>query len=107
MKNIGELMLKAQKVQSQMTILQTKMEQQEFTAESGNGAVKVVMTGKGVPVSIKIDKSVVDPNDVETLEDLVLVALKNVRTTIDQHMEDEMKKMQNSLGLPPGFKLPF
>ena len=107
MKNIGELMAKAQKVQAQMTILQSKMEQQEFEGQASNGAVKVVMTGKGVPVSVKLDPSVVTPNDVETLEDLLLVAMKNVRENIDNHMANEMEKMQNSLGLPPGFKLPF
>lgn len=107
MKNISELISKAQQVQSQINILQTKMEQQEFSAESGNGAIKIVMTGKGIPVSIKVDKSVVDPNDVETLEDLLLVAMKNVRETIDNHMANEMERIQTSLGLPPGFKLPF
>ncbi len=107
MKNIGELISKAQKVQSQMSILQSKMEQQEFSGEAANGAVKVVMTGKGVPVSIKLDKSIVDPSDVETLEDLLMVALKDVRENIDGYMMSEMEKMQSSLGLPPGFKLPF
>ena len=107
MKNIAELISKAQKVQSQMSILQAKMEQQEFSGEAGNGAIKLVMTGKGVPVSIKVDKSVVDPNDVETLEDLLLVAMKNVRENIDNHMATEMERIQTSLGLPPGFKLPF
>lgn len=107
MKNIGELMAKAQKVQSQMTILQTKMEKQEFSGSAANGAVTVVMTGKGVPVSVKLDKSVVTPDDVETLEDLLLVALNDVRNNIDSYMSDEMEKMQASLGLPPGFKLPF
>lgn len=107
MKNIGELISKAQKVQSQMNILQSKMEQQEFSGDAGNGAVKIVMTGKGMPVSVKVDKSVVDPNDVDTLEDLLLVAMKNVRDTIDNHMANEMERIQSSLGLPPGFKLPF
>ena len=107
MKNIGELITKAQKVQSQMSILQAKMDQQEFSGEAANGAVKVVMTGKGVPVSVKLDKSVVSPDDVETLEDLLVVALRNVRDNIDGYMASEMEKMQASLGLPPGFKLPF
>ena len=107
MKNIGELITKAQKVQSQMSILQAKMDQQEFSGEAANGAVKVVMTGKGVPVSVKLDKSVVSADDVETLEDLLVVALRNVRENIDNYMATEMEKMQSSLGLPPGFKLPF
>lgn len=107
MKNIGELIAKAQKVQSQVSILQAKMAQQEFSGEAGNGAVKVVMTGKGMPVSVKVDKSVVNPDDVETLEDLLLVALKNAHESIDLHMNNEMERIQTSLGLPPGFKLPF
>jgi len=107
MKNIGELISKAQKVQSQMSILQSKMEQQEFSGEAAGGAVKIVITGKGAPISVKLDPSVVDANDVETLEDLILVAMKNVRENIDNHMATEMERIQNSLGLPPGFKLPF
>ena len=93
MKNIGELMAKAQQVQAQMSILQAKMEKQEFFGEAANGAVKIVMTGKGVPVSVKLDKSVVTPDDTETLEDLVLVALQNVRQNIDGYMNSEMEKM--------------
>ena len=107
MRNIGELISKAQKVQSQMSILQTKMEQQEFSGESGNGAIKIVMTGKGVPVSIKLDKAVVDPNDVETLEDLLVVAINDSREKSENYLNSEMQKMQSSLGLPPNFKLPF
>ena len=107
MRNIGELMMKAQKVQSQMNILQTKMESQEFEGSAANGAIKVTMTGRGVPVKVTIDKSVVTPDDVETLEDLVMVALTDVRNQIDGYMAQEMERIQNSLGLPPGFKMPF
>ena len=107
MKNIGELMMKAQKVQSQMNILQTKMESQEFEGISANGAVKITMTGHGAPVKVSIDKSVVSSDDVETLEDLVMVALTDVRNKIDGYMAQEMERIQKSLGLPPGFKMPF
>ena len=107
MKNIGDLMMKAQKVQSQMSILQTKMESQEFEGIAANGAIKITMTGKGVPVKVVLDKSVVTPDDTETLEDLILVALTDVREKIDGYMNQEMERIQNSLGLPPGFKMPF
>lgn len=107
MRNIGELMMKAQKVQSQMNILQTKMESQEFEGVAANGAIKVTMTGKGVPTKVIIDKSVITPDDAETLEDLVMVALTDVRNKIDGYMAQEMERIQNSLGLPPGFKMPF
>jgi len=107
MRNIGELMMKAQKVQSQMNILQTKMESQEFEGVAANGAVKITMTGKGSPVKVTFDKNVVSPDDVETLEDLVVVALTDVRSKIDGYMAQEMDRIQKSLGLPPGFKMPF
>ncbi|MGN1063428.1 MAG: YbaB/EbfC family nucleoid-associated protein [Alphaproteobacteria bacterium] len=107
MKNIGELMRKAQQVQAQMGALQTKMEHLEFEGVAGGGAVKVVMTGKGVPVSVKIDASVVDKNDVETLEDLVLIAMNDSKNKAEETMGAEMEKMQASLGLPKDFKMPF
>lgn len=107
MKNIGELMKKAQMVQAQMGALQTKMERMEFEGTAGNNAVRVVMTGKGFPVSVKIEPSVVDKNDVETLEDLVLIALNDSKNKSEEMMNHEMERMQQSLGLPPDFKMPF
>lgn len=107
MKNIADLMKKAQSVQSQMTILQSKMEKQEFEGISANGAVKVVVTGKHMPVSVSINPSVVDSSDVETLEDLMLIALRNAYENVDNTMASEMERIQSSLGLPAGFKMPF
>ncbi len=105
MKNIGELMLKAQKVQSQMSILQTKMEGMAFDGQAGNGLVKITLTGRGYPTKVQLDDSVL--NDKETLEDLIVVAISDAREKADNYMETEMEKMQNALGLPPGFKMPF
>ena len=105
MKNIGELMAKAHQVQSQMTILQTKMAEQEFEGTAANGAVKVVLTGKGNAVKVHVDKSVL--TDAETLEDLLLVAINDSRDRAEDYMNGEMQRMQESLGLPPDFKLPF
>ena len=105
MRNIGELMAKAHKVQSQMTILQTKMAEQEFEGNAANGAVTVTLTGKGNAVRVHVDKAVLD--DTDTLEDLLVVAINDSRTKADDYMNQEMKKMQQSLGLPPDFKMPF
>lgn len=107
MKNIGELMKKAQQVQAQMAALQSKMEHLEFTGESAAGAVKITMTGKGVATSIKINPSVVDKDDVETLEDLLLVAINDSKGRSEDFLNTEMEKMQASLGLPKDFKMPF
>ena len=105
MKNIGELMLKAQKVQSQMTILQTKMEELTFEGQAGNGLVKMTLTGKGYGVKAQIDDSLL--KDKESLEDLIVVAISDAREKADTYMASEMEKMQKNLGLPPGFKMPF
>ena len=105
MKNIGELMLKAQKVQSQMTILQSKMEELTFEGQAGNGLVKMTLTGKGYGVKAQIDDSLLA--DKESLEDLIVVAISDAREKADSYMMSEMEKMQKNLGLPPGFKLPF
>ncbi len=107
MRNIGDLMKKAQMVQSQMTILQQKMEKQEFEGVAANGAVKVTITGKHMPVSVSINPSVVDPTDTETLEDLVLIAMRAAYENVDGTLATEMERIQSSLGLPAGFKMPF
>lgn len=107
MKNIGELMKKAQSVQSQMSILQTKMEKMEFEGQSGGGAVKILMTGKGAPVKLTIEPAVVDKDDVETLEDLIILAIRDSQEKAQSAMDAEMTRIQASLGLPAGFKLPF
>ncbi len=105
MKNIGELMLKAQKVQSQMTILQSKMEELTFEGQAANGLVKMTLTGKGYGVKVQIDDTLL--KDKESLEDLIVVAISDAREKADAYMVGEMDKMQKNLGLPPGFKMPF
>lgn len=107
MKNLGDLMKKAQMVQTQMNILQTKLEKREFVGESGNGAVKITMTGKGHPVKVEINPAVIDAKDPETLEDLILIALRDSKEKSDDELAREMDRMQTSLGLPKDFKMPF
>lgn len=107
MKNIGELISKAKQVQTQVNILQTRMSRQEFTGTAANGAVSVTLTGDGNAHKVKIDPSVVNPQDVETLEDLVMVAINDARQKTDDYQAAEMAKIQDSLGLPPDFKMPF
>ena len=110
MKNMMEMMnimKKAQAVQSQAAALQNKLENTNFTGEASKGAVKITVTGKFKPVKVELDKSVVDPADVETLEDLILVAMADAKEKADAAMDAGMESMKSNLGLPENFKLPF
>ncbi len=107
MMDMMNMMKKAQQVQSQMTIVQNKMENTEFTGSAANGAVQITITGKFKATKIKLDKSVVDPQDIETLEDLVLIAINDAKQKADDAMEKAFEAIKKNLGLPDEFKLPF
>ena len=100
MPNMQQLMKQAQKMQKQMEEAQAALDTREITATAGGGMVEVVITGKKEIKSIKINPDVVDPDDVETLEDLVLVA---VNEAVRQAAELEQKEMGKLTGgLPTG-----
>jgi nucleoid-associated protein EbfC len=107
MKNLGQMMKQAQQMQERMAELQSKLEAVEISGASGGGLVNVTLNGKGEMRRLKIDKSLVDPNDVEVLEDLILAAVNDAKAHVETHMADEMKKLTGGLALPPGMKLPF
>lgn len=107
MKNLGQMMKQAQQMQSKMAEMQAALEQAEVTGQSGGGMVSIVMTAKGEPKRVKIDPSLVNPAEVEVLEDLIAAALRDARGKADAHIAEEMGKVTGGLPLPPGFKLPF
>ena len=100
MPNMQQLMKQAQKMQKQMEEAQAALETKELTATAGGGMVEVVITGKKEIKSIKINPDVVDPDDVETLEDLVLVAVNEAVRQADELTQKEMGKLTG--GLPTG-----
>ena len=102
MRNLGGLMKKVQELQSQMETMQTEMANRQFTATSGGGAVSVTITGKGKIVSISITEDVVDPKDIETLEDLIKLAFNNAKNEADKALTSEMNKLTGGLPLPTG-----
>jgi DNA-binding YbaB/EbfC family protein len=69
--------------------------------------VKVTLNGKGDCRNITIDKSIVDPNDVGMLEDLIMAAFGDAKAQIEKNLADEMSKITGGMNLPPGMKLPF
>lgn len=107
MKNLGQLMKQAQEMQTKVQEMQERLSGIEVTGVSGGGMVEVVLTGKGEARKVSIDKALVDPAEVEVLEDLVVAAFNDARTKADARSAEEMQKLTGGLSLPPGFKLPF
>jgi len=107
MKNLGSMLKQAQEMQAKMQEMQTKLESAEVTGAAGGGMVSVTLNGKNVVRRIKIDPKIVNPGEVEILEDLILAAVNDARAKVESHVKDEMAKLTGGLQLPPGMKLPF
>ncbi len=99
--NMNNLMKQAQKMQKQMEQAQQELETREFEVTSGGGAVKVVITGKKVIKSIEIAPDVVDPDDVEMLQDLVLTAVNEAIRQADDAVTSTMGQI-SGVGIPGG-----
>ncbi|MEE8516163.1 MAG: YbaB/EbfC family nucleoid-associated protein [Alphaproteobacteria bacterium] len=107
MKNLGDMMKQAQQMQAKMAEMQTKLEGVEITGTSGGGLVTVTLSGKGEMRGIKIDPSLVDPDDVEVLEDLIAAGFNDAKAKLEVRLAEEMAKITGGLNLPPGIQLPF
>src|SRR5258708_31965606 len=107
MKNLGQLMKQAQQVQTKMAEMQEHLGTLEVEGAAGGGLVRATVTGKGELKHLKIEPSLVDPKEVEVLEDLVVAAVNDARAKVDALTAEEMKKVTGGLALPPGMKLPF
>jgi DNA-binding YbaB/EbfC family protein len=106
-KNIGQLMKQAQQMQSRMAEMQAKLAEIEMSGQSGGGMVAAVMNGKGELKKITLDKSAVDPEDVEILEDLIIAAVADAKHKVEAYVASETEKMMGGIPMPPGMKLPF
>jgi nucleoid-associated protein EbfC len=107
MKNLGQLMKQAQQMQTKMAEMQAELEAVEMTGLAGGGMVAVTLNGKGDLKKLKLDKAVVDANEIEVLEDLIVAAFNDARAKVNAHAEAEMQKLTGGLALPGGMKLPF
>ena len=101
--NMNNLMKQAQRMQRQMEESQKELEVKEFTAKAGGGAVEVTVTGKKEVTKIKLSEEVVDPDDIEMLEDLVMAATNEALRMADDANAEVMNKMTGGLGLGGGF----
>jgi DNA-binding YbaB/EbfC family protein len=105
MADIMKIMQQAQQMQTRLQQMQEELGNQTVTATSGGGMVTVTADGKGQIRQVRIDKTVVDPADVEMLEDLVLAAVSEAQKKASELAQQEMQKLTGGLPLP--FKLPF
>ncbi len=100
MKGMGKMMKQAQQLQNQMTRLQDELADRTVEASAGGGMVKVVANGKQQVMSIEIDKEVVDPEDVEMLQDLVLAAVNDALSRSQEMVSSEMGKLTGGMNIP-------
>ena len=107
MKNLAQMMKQVQDMQSRMAEMQDKLVDLEMPGASGGGKVQELLNGKGVVKSIKIDPKLINPAETDVLEDLIVAAVNDAKTKLDDKLQGEMSKFTGGLPLPPGFKLPF
>jgi DNA-binding YbaB/EbfC family protein len=100
MKNMGNMMKQAQKLQAKMVKLQEELSEKTIETSSGGGMIKVVANGKQQIVSIQIEKEVVDPEDVEMLQDLILAAVNDALAKSQEMVSGEMSKLTGGLNIP-------
>ena len=110
MKSMEEMLAAAQKaaetIQQQMGDAQAKLDSLEVEGVAGGGLVKIRCTAKGRLLGVSIDDSLIVPEDKQMLEDLIAAAFNDARTKADQAGNAEMQRIQQGMGLPPGFNLP-
>ncbi|MCM1309204.1 MAG: YbaB/EbfC family nucleoid-associated protein [Butyrivibrio sp.] len=96
--NMNNLMKQAQRMQRQMEESQKELEEKEFTATAGGGAVEVTITGKKEITRVKFSPEVVDPDDIEMLEDLIVAATNEAIRKIEELSQETMSKITGGLG---------
>jgi DNA-binding YbaB/EbfC family protein len=97
---MNQMIKQAQKMQDQITELQEDIEARDFTATAGGGAVEVTLTGKKTIKSLNLKPEVVDPEDIEMLQDLIISAVNEAVNNIETTTEAEMSKITGGVSLP-------
>ena len=96
--NMANLMKQAQRMQRQMEEQQKELESKEFTATAGGGAVEVTVSGRREVVGVKLAEEVVDPDDIEMLQDLIVAAVNEAMRKVDEESGAAMSKLTGGLG---------
>lgn len=107
MPDFDEIMKMAQNAQNELQKAQDNLDRIEVEGAAGGGLVRIRATAKGRILSVDLDESLLAPSEKTMVEDLIAAAINDARSKADVAAAQEMEKMQGSLPLPPGFKLPF
>ena len=107
MPDFDEIMKMAQNAQAELQKAQDSLEKIEVEGVAGGGLVKIRATAKGRILAVDLDESLLAPAEKTMAEDLIAAAINDARAKADAAAATEMQKMQGTLPLPPGFKLPF
>ena len=105
--DFGKMLKQAQEMQQKMMEAKDSLKNVIAEGVSGGGAVKVVMNGKHELKKVDIDKSLVNPDESEVLEDLIVAAINDVNKKISESTNEQLGSISGGMGLPPGMKLPF
>jgi hypothetical protein len=107
MPDFDEIMKMAQNAQNELQKAQDNLDKIEVEGAAGGGIVKIRATAKGRILAVDLDESLLQPSEKTIVEDLIAAAINDARAKADIAAAEEMQKMQGTLPLPPGFKLPF
>jgi DNA-binding YbaB/EbfC family protein len=107
MPDFDQIMQMAQNAQNELQKAQDNLDKGEVEGASGGGLVKIRATAKGRILGVDLDESLLSPSEKTMAEDLIAAAINDARAKADAAAAEEMQKMQSTLPLPPGFKLPF
>ncbi|MEZ5874215.1 MAG: YbaB/EbfC family nucleoid-associated protein [Hyphomicrobiales bacterium] len=105
MKNFAQMMKQAQELQGRMTEMQAEMERMTCEGRAVGGMVVVTLNGKGEMAGLKIDASLLKPEEGEILEDLIVAAHADAKAKVEEAMKEKMQSLTGGLPLPPGLKL--
>jgi nucleoid-associated protein EbfC len=105
MKDLMKMMKQAQEIQGRMQQMQEELAALQVEGQSGGGLVKVTLNGKMEARSVKLDPSLLKPEDAEMLEDLILAAFQDAKVKVEAAMQEKMREVTGGLPLPPGLKL--
>ncbi len=105
MKDLFGMMKQAQQIQERMQQMQEELAAMEIGGEAGGGMVRVTLNGKGELKGLRIDPSLMKPDETEIVEDLIVAAAADAKTKVESQMQGKMQELTGGLPLPPGLKL--